>query len=168
MGWLEDQLKISTLDCLILCTCALSHVPCLFCTCRPVLALREAHTHYQTWLPPLTSFNYVKLHFAHQRLSNCRRPYFFYIRGSRKCNFFWKIFRWQLLSSYVLPDFYVVKIFVLKYFCRTSTLRKFFNMKNFPTKTKIFQFTVSTKFVFIKATLVLWIWSLFLLIVRKK
>ena len=38
------------------------------------------------------------------------------------------------LSPYVLPDFYVVKIFVLKYFCRMSTLRTFFNTKIFPTK----------------------------------
>ena len=34
---------------------------------------------------------------------------FFYICGSRECNFFRKIFPWQLLSPYVLPDFYVAK-----------------------------------------------------------
>ena len=29
---------------------------------------------------------------------------------------------------------YAINFFVLKYFCRTSTLRKIFNMKIFPTK----------------------------------
>ena len=72
-------------------------------------------------------------------------PILFYIRGSRECNFFQKTFPWQLLSLYVLPDFYVVKFSVLKYFRRTLTLRKFFNMKIFPTKfhiTKISRFMV--------------------------
>ena len=36
-------------------------------------------------------------------------PILFYIRGSRECNFFRKTFPWQLLSPYVLPDFYVIK-----------------------------------------------------------
>ena len=61
-------------------------------------------------------------------------PILFYIRGSREWNFFRKTFPWQLLSPYVLPNFYVVKIFVLKYFRRMSTLRTFFNTKIFPTK----------------------------------
>ena len=55
------------------------------------------------------------------------------IRGSRECNFFRKTFPWQLLSvrsSRLL----CCKIFVLKYFHRMSTLRKFFNTKIFPTK----------------------------------
>ena len=37
-------------------------------------------------------------------------PILFYIRGSRECNFFRKTFPWQLLSPYVLPDFYIVKL----------------------------------------------------------
>ena len=71
-------------------------------------------------------------------------PILFYIRGSHECNFFRKTFPWQLISvrySQLLS----CKIFVLKYFRRTSTLRKFFNTKIFPTKiyiTKISQFTV--------------------------
>ena len=48
------------------------------------------------------------LSFAHQRLSNSRRPSFYYIRGSRECNFFRKT-AWQLLSLYVLPDSNVAK-----------------------------------------------------------
>ena len=35
--------------------------------------------------------------------------FYIYIRGTRKCNFFRRTFPWQLLSPYVLPDFYVVK-----------------------------------------------------------
>ena len=58
----EGGAKVSTLDYLGLCTCTCFHTPHLFCTCRPVLALCRVHTCYQTWLPPLTSFNYVKLH----------------------------------------------------------------------------------------------------------
>ena len=59
-------------------------------------------------------------------------PIHFYIRGSRECNFFKKTFPWQLLSSSRLL---CCKIFVLKYFRRTSTLRKIFNTKIFPMKT---------------------------------
>ena len=72
--------------------------------------------------------------FGHTNASPTIAAHTFYIRGSCECNFFQKTLPWQLLSPYVLPDFYVVKIFVLKYFCRTPTLRKFFNTKIYPTK----------------------------------
>ena len=62
------------------------------------------------------------------------RDYFFYIHGSRECIVFRKTFPWQLLSPYVLLDFYVVKIFVLKYFRRTSTYENFSTRKFFQRK----------------------------------
>ena len=60
---------------------------------------------------------------------------------------FQKTLPWQLLSSYVFPPALATllqtpccNIFMLKYFRRTSTLQKFFNIKIFATK--IFQFMV--------------------------
>ena len=49
------------------------------------------------------------------------------------CNFFRKFFPWHLLSPYVLPDF-CFKIFVLKYFRKTSTLGKIFSPQIFQRK----------------------------------
>ena len=70
----------------------------------------------------------------------------FYIRGSRKCNFLQKIFPWQLLSPYVLPDFYIVKfscwnVFVGRRLYENFSTRKFFQRKFHITK--IFRFTVA-------------------------
>ena len=59
MRWLEGQLKVSTLNCFSLLHRACMK-PHLFHTCNPMLALCGAHAYYQTWLPLLTSFNYVK------------------------------------------------------------------------------------------------------------
>ena len=70
-------------------------------------------------------------------------PILLYICGSLEYISFWKTFLWQLhvLSLYIFPPALATplqtlccKIFVLKYFRRTSTLRKIFNMKIFPTK----------------------------------
>ena len=74
-------------------------------------------------------------------------PVLFYIRGSRECNFFRKTFPWQLLSPYVLPDFYVVKfsccnIFVGRRLYKNFSTRTFFQRKFHITK--ISRFTVLT------------------------
>ena len=72
------------------------------------------------------------LSFAHQRLSNRHRPYFFIYVVAENAISFEKL-PWQLLS---VCSFRLLccKIFVLKYFRRMSTLRKFFNTKIFLTK----------------------------------
>ena len=83
------------------------------------------------------------LPFAHQRLSNRRLPYFFIIQGSLEYisfrNFSMEVtfsvsFFSPVLATLLLQRLFCKKIFVLKYFRRTLTLRKFFNMKIFPTK----------------------------------
>ena len=96
------------------------------------------------------------LSFTHQRISNRHCPYFFYIRGSRECNFFRKIFPWQLLSPYVLPDFYVAKflcwnIFVGRRAYKNFSTRKFFQQKFHITK--ISRFTVIL-YTYIRNTIV--------------
>ena len=60
-------------------------------------------------------------------------PILFYIRGSRKCNFFQKTSTAVTLS---VRSFRLLcwKISMLKYFRRMSTLRKFFNTKIYLTK----------------------------------
>ena len=75
-------------------------------------------------------------------------PILLCIRGSLEYNIsVRKTLPWQSLSPYVFPptlatllQMLCCKIFVLKYFHRTSTLQKFFNTKIFSTK--ISQFTV--------------------------
>ena len=93
---------------------------------------------------------------VHQCLSNRWRPYFFTvaIRGSRECNFFRKTFPWQLLSPYVLPDFYVVKFSCWNIFVGCRPYKNFSTRKFFQWKfhiTKISQFTVATLFAYFLA-----------------
>ena len=89
---------------------------------------------------------------SHTNDSPTAASLYFFIRGSLEySNSFRKTLPWQLLSPYVssprssLPYVHVPREsrsryykhyvkFLLKYFRRTSTLRKFFNTKIFPTK----------------------------------
>ena len=73
------------------------------------------------------------LSFAHQRLSNRRRPYFFiYVVAANVISF--EKLSMAVTLSVRSSRLLCCKIFVLKNFRRTSTLRKFFNTKIFPTK----------------------------------
>ena len=67
-------------------------------------------------------------------------PILFYIRGSHKCDFFRKTFTMAVTLSVCSSPLLCCKIIVLKYFRRTSTLRKFFQRKFHITK--ISRFTV--------------------------
>ena len=87
-----------------------------------------------------------ELSFTHQQLSNRCLPFFFiYVVASNTTFLFKKLFHGSyFLRTFLPPAFSYVhyyvqtlscKIFVkMKYFCRTSTLRKIFNTTIFPTK----------------------------------
>ena len=81
------------------------------------------------------------LYFAHQCLSNRRRPYIFiYVVAANVISF--ENFSMAVTLSVRSSQLLCCKIFVLKYFRRTSTLRKFFQQKFHITK--ISRFTVVT------------------------
>ena len=84
------------------------------------------------------------LSFAHQRLSNRHRPYLFiYVVAANTIPF--ENFSMAVSLSVCSSQLLCCKIFVLKYFRRTSNLRKIFNTKIFLRKfhiTKISWFTV--------------------------
>ena len=58
----------------------------------------------------------------------------FYTHGSRECNFFQKNFSMAVTLSVRSSRLLCCKIFALKYFWRTSTLRKSFNTNIFQRK----------------------------------
>ena len=84
-------------------------------------------------VPPRRIGSVFVLSFAHQCLSNRRRPYLFiYVVATNRIPFE----NFSMAVSLSVRSFRLLccKIFVLKYFRRTSTLRKFFNTKIFLTK----------------------------------
>ena len=89
---------------------------------------------------------------SHINASPTVPPILFYMCGSRECSFFRKTFPWQLLSPYVLSDFYVVKlscwnIYVGRRPYENFSARKFFRRKFHIMK--IFRFTVLTLLTFL-------------------